>query len=257
MYIDIEKAKNEFLNYVSSFKVTFENLYSKDWNKLRLEHSLRVMELSKEIAINEGLNTEDIEIATVIGLLHDIARFEQYTKYKSFSDFEGFDHGNYGVEILNKDIRKYIESDKYDNIIKKAIKNHNKFEIEQGLSDRELLFAKIIRDADKIDILYEATIMFWDGMEETINNLPISDSVLEIFLNKKLIKNQKGIQYKGFDDVLRIIAFIFDINFKSSFKILKKEDYINKIFNLFNLKDKEKFEIARNFANDFINKNAI
>ena len=58
--------------------------------------------------------------------------------------------------LLIKDIRKYIENDKYDEIIRKAIKNHNKFEIEKRLTEKELIFAKIIRDADKIDIIYES-----------------------------------------------------------------------------------------------------
>ncbi|MBO5141416.1 MAG: hypothetical protein J6C46_00165, partial [Clostridia bacterium] len=46
-------------------------------------------------------------------------------------------------------ITKFIDTDKYNNVIKKAIENHNKKQIEEGLSDKELLHAKIIRDADK------------------------------------------------------------------------------------------------------------
>ena len=45
-----------------------------------------------------------------------------------------------------------IFTEQYDCIIYKAINNHNKFEIERGLSERELLHCKIIRDADKLDI---------------------------------------------------------------------------------------------------------
>ena len=41
--------------------------------------------------------------------------------------------------------------DQYDNIIKKAIYNHNKYKIEENLNDVELLHRKIIRDADKLD----------------------------------------------------------------------------------------------------------
>ncbi|WP_216649420.1 hypothetical protein, partial [Shigella sonnei] len=33
-----------------------------------------------------------------------------------------------------------------------AIKNHNKFRIQEGLNEQELLHCKIVRDADKTDI---------------------------------------------------------------------------------------------------------
>ena len=48
-------------------------------------------------------------------------------------------------------IRKFIEDNQYDGIIKKAIENHSKLKIEENLDERTLLHSKIIRDADKID----------------------------------------------------------------------------------------------------------
>ena len=95
------------------------------------------MEISKEIAQGLRLTLEEIDIATLIGLLHDIARFEQYTQYHTFKDAQSIDHGDLGVEILNKDIRKYIETDKYDETIKLAVKNHNKYKIQEGLTQKQ------------------------------------------------------------------------------------------------------------------------
>ena len=66
-------------------------------------------------------------------------------------------------------IRKFIEPSKYDEIIRKDIINHNKFAIEEGLTEEELLFAKLIRDADKIDIIYESEKIFYKGQEKIIN----------------------------------------------------------------------------------------
>ncbi len=50
-------------------------------------------------------------------------------------------------------IKNFIEDDKYDYIIKTAVLNHNKGKIDEGLSEKEMLFSKIIRDADKLDII--------------------------------------------------------------------------------------------------------
>ena len=118
-------------------------------------HSYRVMDAMELIAINLNLSNEDIELAKTIGLLHDIGRFEQDRLYNSFKDSE-MDHGDYGVKVLQEtNFLDKLNINKLDyEVIYKSIKNHNKFKIEDGLTERELLFAKLIRDADKLDILY-------------------------------------------------------------------------------------------------------
>ena len=253
MNIDLNKAQKEFLNYTQQYNLKNENI------KRKQQHSLRVMNISKEIATKLKLTQEDIDLATLIGLLHDIARFEQYTQFQTFKDLESFDHGDYGIKILEKDIRKYVETDKYDDIIKIAIKNHNKYQIEEGLKDKELLFAKIIRDADKLDILYEAVEMFWNGIESQINSSKISEKILLQFKNNKLIKREKNrSNVENIDSVISVIAFIFDINFKESFEILEKEDYINRTLDRFDFEDKEtkiNIEEIRNIANIYIKNN--
>lgn len=234
MIVNLEKAKTEFLKYTENYDLTNENIRRKQG------HSIRVMNISKQIAVELNLSDDQIQIAALIGLLHDIARFEQYTQYQTYNDNRSFDHGDYGVEILNKDMRKYIKTDKYDKLIKIAIKNHNKFEIEEGLNEEESLFAKIIRDADKIDILYEAVSMFWNGEEKDINNTEISSKVMEKIEERELIKRDKNKAFCGIDKVMSVLAFIFDINYKPSFKIIKENDYINKIIDRFEFKEKEK-----------------
>ena len=43
----------------------------------------------------------------VIGLLHDIGRFEQEAQYHTFNDFKSMDHGDYGAEYLKNNIGAY------------------------------------------------------------------------------------------------------------------------------------------------------
>ena len=217
------------------------------------KHSIRVMNISKEIAKKIELTQEEIEIAALIGLLHDIARFEQYKQYHTFKDNISIDHGDLGAEILNKDIREYIETNKYDEIIKLAVKNHNKYKIQEDLSQEQKIFAQIIRDADKIDILYEAVEMLWEESENLIEESTITDKVFEQIINNKQIKSKDKIT--PIDNVVSVIAFIFDINFKESFKILKQKDYINKVLNRYNIHDyktKQEIEKIRKLANEYI-----
>lgn len=247
MNIDIEKSKEEFIKYTENYDLTNDKIKGKQI------HSLRVMEISRKIAEGLELSQEEINLATLIGLLHDIARFEQYTRYNTFKDLESIDHGDFGAEILQKEIRKYIETNQYDNIIIKAVKNHNKYKIEDGLTEKEELFSQIVRDADKIDIFYESVVMFWKGKEKQVEESIISKNTIEQFENFVQIKSQKN--ETEIDNVIRVIAFIFDINFKSSFQILKEEDYINKILNRYDFNDeytKQKVEEIRTIANKYV-----
>lgn len=252
--IDLIKAEDELKKYTQNYDMQLDGIERK------YNHSFRVMKISKEIAENLNLNEEQIQLATLIGLLHDIARFEEFTRFRAFSSKNEFDHGDYALEILKKDsfIRKFIETDKYDDIIFTAIKNHNKFKIEEGLDENTLLYCKIIRDADKIDIFYEGATIFWDTQKEEMENSEISDSYFEQFMKKQVIfrvPNQTKL-----DSVIVFAAFIFDINFKYSFEILKKENYINKILNRFNFEKTETLERInkiREVSNDFINQKCV
>lgn len=250
MKIDLEKAKKEFLKFTENYDLRNKDILRKQ------KHSLRVMEISKQISNELKLNEEEIQISALIGLLHDIARFEQRKLYETFHDTKSFDHGDYGEKILEKDIRKYIETNQYDKIIKTAVRNHNKFKIEDGLSEKENLFSKIIRDADKLDIFYEAVEMFWKGKEKQIEETVILDKVIEQFKKRLTIKREDIEQGKNtINNVISIIAFIYDMNFKPSFEILKKENYINRILDRFNVKDeKTKIELEeiRKISNKYI-----
>ena len=148
MLIDMIEAKKAFKEYVKKYNPEDEKI------KIKIAHIERVAENSKRIAENLNLSQEDIELAELIGVLHDIGRFEQVRLYHTFVDKDSINHGEYGAKVLFEDglIRKFIKDDKFDRIIKLAIVNHNRADIEEGLTEREKLHAKIIRDADKTDI---------------------------------------------------------------------------------------------------------
>lgn len=247
--IDIKKAEEEFRKYSSKYDMSESHLYRK------VTHTFRVEELCEKIAISIGMNEEEVNLAKLIGLLHDIARFEQYTIYKTYNDLKSIDHGDFGVEILERDnyIRKYIETNEYDEIILKAIKNHNKYDIEPDLDEKEKIFCKIIRDADKIDIMYQATCEAWIDEIKIIEGQDITQEVMQDFFAEHTI-NRVNVK-EVIDRVVVITALIFDLNFKESFKIIKENEYVDKIFNRFNFQKeetKEQMRLIRKIANDYI-----
>lgn len=188
--IDIEKAIEDFIKYTKKFDLENKNI------KRKQLHSLRVMKISKQIAEMEKFTDEEIKLAMLIGLLHDIARFKQYTEYKTFHDGESFDHGDVGVEILENDdyINNYTNNEKYKKILKLAIKNHNKLDIEESLTDEEYKYCKLIRDTDKIDILYETKNVFFAGIEDKVEETTLTEGIEKNFFEGKLVVTN-NIQY--------------------------------------------------------------
>ena len=240
--IDLEKAKSEFERYTSNYDKNIYRISSK------YSHSYRVMSICEEIATRLGLSQEEIELAQLIGLLHDIARFDQWVQFETFSDSKSFNHAEKAVEILkdNDYLRWYIEDAEYDDIILKSIENHNKFIVEyDGMTEKEQLFTKIVRDADKIDILYEATEIFWpeDSDVEEINNSYVSKEYYLQVMERKQIKHKDN--ESPLDKVAIILGLIFDINFRESKEIVIERDYINKIYARFHFKmDNSKMQMG-------------
>lgn len=68
--------------------------------KYKYYHSYRVMENSSVLAEALNLSEQDKKIALIIGLYHDIGRFEQDKLYDTYNDIKKFDHADYGVKVL-------------------------------------------------------------------------------------------------------------------------------------------------------------
>lgn len=244
--MDLELIKSEFNKY-------YENFDNSNYDiNYKFNHSYRVMELSKKIASLLNLNNEDIMLATVIGLLHDIGRFKQFEMFNSYDDLN-IDHADLGVEILfDKDLIENFKIDKkYYEIIRFAIKNHNKLYIENTNDDRKLLFAKIIRDADKIDILNAHAIHSKYKLKECESD--ISDKVKEDFYKELPIKK---IDLKnGNDQIILKFSFLYDINFKESFKIIKEQRLLNNLYN--KIENKNMFKVYFEYLEKYLERKII
>ncbi len=235
-----------------------EKIYTKYYKKFdnkekaiirKYYHSRRVMNLTKIIARKHKFNKYDIQIAMVIGLLHDYGRFEQWTKYKTYKDFESVDHASLGVKLLkeNNEIEKYWKRKAdYDEIFD-AIENHNKLKIALMSNHNEKL-SKAVRDADKLDIFYLASIKEIPNNIYCVTSDKISEKIQNGFDNKTAI-NVKDVKNKN-DEIIYFIAMVFDINYSYSFKYLYKYDLINKIYN--NIENKEKIKPYFDEINKYI-----
>ncbi|MDO4996143.1 MAG: HD domain-containing protein [Bacilli bacterium] len=237
----MEINKKEFDRYTSEFDMNDPKI------DLKYYHTYRVVEYCTKLAKSLNLDEHDTFLAETTGLLHDIARFPQARDYNTFNDFISFDHGKKAVEILleNNYIYEYVDNEEDKNLVLKAVELHNDKYIQEELSEREELFCKIIRDADKLDIMDK------QGMKLEDNSTHFQEDAFNELKNKTLITYTYCNNHAT--NILKTLAYIFDVNFKESFKIMVEQNMIEKKLKL--LKEhvvKEEYEIVEKIINDYV-----
>lgn len=223
--IDLERARKRFKEYLKDYDVEDDKI------KLKLVHTFCVLDAADEICRGEGFSEEDRQLAVLISLLHDIGRFEQLKLFHSFDDTK-MNHADFGVKILFQDglIEEFIEERQFDAIISKAIQYHSLYALPDDLPPREALHCKIIRDADKLDNFRvkntERLETIFDAPREAVSTECITHRVLERIRAHQCIKASERDTHLDF--WVSFLAFIFDLNFKTSFRWILRHDYLNR-----------------------------
>ena len=229
---------NENFDAFDDYAMKFD--FEEEQIRRKYEHSYRVMELGDKIVYSLGLEEDDSYLACITCLLHDIGRFEQWTKYKTFNDSESFDHGNYASKLLFEEglINKFKLDEKDYDLVKTAIVNHNKIEIDKSIKDEHiLLHSKIVRDADKIDILYELSTPKIIGIKD--DDSKISEEVKNSFYKHEEI-DRKEIKTVN-DRVLMKFGFVYGLYFDYSKKTILENEYLDRMYET--LKNKKLFKL--------------
>ncbi|MHA1618864.1 MAG: HD domain-containing protein [Promethearchaeota archaeon] len=205
---------------------------------LKHKHSYRVMELITTIATGIGLSPEDLEIAKIIGILHDVARFSQYTQYHTMHDSRSIDHGKLGAKIIRIESPLIRGSPSILNLVCIAVLYHNKLKISADLTPRENIFCKMIRDADKLDVFALACPIYQkypDHLGEKLKmHLPShggpTPAVIETVLKQTSVN--VSILQNMTDFKLFQLAWVFDFNFSVSLEILQSHGYLQIIIDI-------------------------
>ena len=186
-----------------------------------------------ELAKYLKLSPHDTELAEIIGLFHDVGRFYQYQKYKTFNDAQSEDHAELALQVISG-LEFFSELSKGDyEVVRFAIQNHNKKLIAPTDDERKLLFAKLIRDADKLDIYRVLEPYF---AQENADKMPnfitgrspeISPDFIENFVQGEQADYRK-IRTNGDRKIVRLM-WIYNIYFKWTMKKILERGYIDKI----------------------------
>ena len=116
--IDRDRAAAAFKRYTDAYDAANPRI------ALKIEHTYHVAEACDTVAREQDWSTEDIDLAWLCGLLHDMGRFEQLRRWDTFKDAESMSHATLGIEVLfgenpadapaTTSIRDFIEIDAHD-----------------------------------------------------------------------------------------------------------------------------------------------
>lgn len=231
----LEKINSVFNEYAKEFFTKDE--YINQNLMMKLCHSKKVQ--AESIAISKHLNLDSVNLnlASAIGLLHDIGRFKQFVEYKTYCDHRSVNHSEIGIqELMSRNMLCEI-SGQQAKIIIESISYHNRKDIPEGVNGDILLHSKIIRDADKIDI-FRVVLEYYPILRDNPDKFPLeiefpdSDEYSQEIYNT--VFNGEKVDYRKIrtmnDNRLLQAAWVYDLNFDISVKIIQDRKIIEGLF---------------------------
>ena len=227
------KATAAFDEYVSNYDPDNPLIH------LKVIHSYKVAEIAERIA--RSLNNEElVDFAWMLGLLHDIGRFEQARRYNTFVDSQSVDHAELGADILFKEnlIDRFPTEtlpEGWRETAETAIRQHNKLAIAEGLDERTKIFSEILRDADKVDIFRVLSeIPYADRHGSGGPVLPetdeVSPEVMACVREHRCVPS--GVRKTRFDKRVSHCCFAFELVFEESRKIVSEQGNLLKLLTM-------------------------
>ena len=226
--------KDWFADYCTSFSLPTE--VDQRNITIKREHTHQVCLNTVRIAEDLGLIEPEARLAEAVALFHDVGRFSQYQQYKTFDDSISVNHAVLGTKVLlEHNVLGNLPKHEQD-IIVRSVTLHNVFALPEALDEKILLFVRLIRDADKLDIL-RVVIEYFDQDEESraeavalgLPDVPegYSREVLACLLRGEMARKDALKTLNDFK--LLQLAWLYDLNFACSLRMVVERDYIRKI----------------------------
>jgi hypothetical protein len=212
-----------FTDYVGSFYAAGDDFLNHNIN-LKECHTHRVCREMRDLATALKMGAADTRLAETIALFHDVGRFEQFKRYRTYKDTISENHCLLALKVLCEHRVLAAVTDSERAVIEKAIEFHGVKE-PPALEEPALHFTKMIRDADKIDIfelLVENYRILAEEPEKFKLELEFPDTpecspeIIDAILNNQLISYAS---IKTINDAkLLQLGWVFDIYFDHSLR---------------------------------------
>jgi hypothetical protein len=191
-------------------------------------HTAKVRANIRLLAEAAGLSGDRLDLAEMVGLLHDVGRFEQYRNYRTFQDSKSENHAALSVKVIRDNRLLEGLTKEEAAIILQAVGLHNAFKIPASVTGEQRLFLNLIRDADKLDIwrVFVDQSSLPDNEQASAANLDFPDlpdcspEVLETIGRRQMV--ELSLLRTVNDFRLLQLSWVFDLHFPDSFRLARE-----------------------------------
>ena len=224
-----EHALKIFKNYTANYDASNISI------SLKIAHTYRVASLAERIAKNvlsEQPNCTNF--AWLLGLIHDIGRFEQFTRYGTFKDALSVDHAELGADILFHEglFDKFVSrAESWEDfhrmkaVAETAVRLHNKLIIPSNLDSQTRIYTTLLRDADKVDIFRVLTEPPYD--ERNLKGLSVRDEVMQCVKEHRCVP--RVAQFNELEALISQCCMAFELEYPESRAIVIEQGYLKKL----------------------------
>jgi HD superfamily phosphodiesterase len=233
MASDLARLKAWFSGYAKSF-TTGEPELDRVF-KMKETHTARVCLVLRRLGRRMNLPPRDLELGEIMALLHDVGRFRQYARYRTFRDQDSENHATLGVRVINRHGLLSELNPLEKRHVTRAIAHHNSARVQPIEDAQSLFFLKLLRDADKLDIwrVMIGHLCGRAGRRHIVNEFGFADgngctpqALAE--LRRRRVVPLDAIRTQG-DVILFYISWVFDLNFDASYSEVRKGCYIERL----------------------------
>lgn len=274
-------VKETFKTYTDAYNssdpkiaLKIEHTYHVAENADRIARSLMSGPSSDQYPAPDSLTQDDIDLAWLLGMLHDIGRFEQIRRYETFNDARSIPHARMSCEVLFPErysvdahffsempngrfgrLEDYLpeldtrpDADKCRDLINTAISLHSAFRLPDNLTDRERLFCNILRDADKVDILrvnvQTPLTDIINCTQEEIRTASISDRVMKAVLDHHAVLRTRDFVLSPADHVAAHCCLAFELVYPESRRLALQQGYLSQLASFRNDNEETNYRMA-------------
>lgn len=202
---------------------------------LKIEHTHKVCAVMELLAVGEGLAPEEARIAATVALLHDVGRFPQYRRWRTFRDSESDNHARLAIEVMREQRLLDDLAPAERLLIEEAVRFHNLLAVPEQVQSPTTLYIRLIRDADKLDI-WRVFLGLFDLPEQErasaaclgLPDLPgCTPACLQALVEQRVVRLDECRVVNDFK--LLQISWALDLGFPSSYRLLLERDYISRL----------------------------
>lgn len=206
--------------------------------RLKLDHSLRVLDNAQAIIAEEGITGREADLATLAALYHDVGRFPQFARYATFKDAESVNHGRMGVLTLRSlDLPGTMTADDW-RLVRAAVGLHNVKQVNPSTPPLLATLVNVTRDADKLDIY--GVILDHLSEEDSPKGVVIhrleehptkySPEVLNAVLDGAMC--EYGMLRYSNDFILLMLGWLFMLNYATTVRLIRQRGLLGRAFGL-------------------------